>query len=95
MRRLPPLLRGESFLLLTVLSTVLLAAVTPPRKLPVTVISAIDWRDLVLEVKSLAAVVAVPVLRWLSWLLPCCKRCWEKEVRDRSLSRTFPSSGIL
>lgn len=37
--------------------------VTPPRKLPLALISAIDWRDLVLEVKSLAAVVAVPVLR--------------------------------
>ena len=37
--------------------------VMPPRKLPLALISTIDWRDLVLEVKSLAAVVAVPVLR--------------------------------
>ena len=45
-----------------VLSTVPLLG-TPPRKLPLALISAIDGRDLVLEVKSLAAVVAVPVLR--------------------------------
>ena len=40
-----------------------MAAVTPPRKLPLALISVIDWRDLVLDVKELAAVVAVPVLR--------------------------------